>query len=140
MSVVGNQKDSTRIGKACFEKGGPFFYLFLYRSIAIKNKWGPKRMAILHNFFDEVNIVEVSQSPVNLYAEIDTCKQYANPNFKTYPFNTPGNMGNNDLWIAKVAALPGLERITIDADFEHLHHVFFPLRKLIASEFLPFFS
>src|SRR5450631_2066272 len=79
------------------------------KSISLKNKWGTKRFDILHNFLDEINIVEISQSYVDIYAEIDAYSQRLNPNFKSYPFDTPRNMGKNDLWIASLAALLGLE-------------------------------
>jgi len=83
------------------------------KSFALKNKWGPQRIDILHNFLDETNIMGVTQSYVNTYAEIDSYSQRVNPNFKSYPFATPRNMGKNDLWIAALAALLGLELITI---------------------------
>lgn len=109
------------------------------KSIGLKNKWGIERLDILHNFLDEINIVTVTQSYVDTYAEIDSYSQRVNPNFKSYPFTTPRNMGKNDLWIASLAALLGLELVTTDADFDHLHNVFFPVRKINPSEFQRFF-
>jgi len=109
------------------------------KSISLKNKWGAERMDVLHNLLDEINIVEVTQSYVDTYAEIDSYSQRVNPNFKSYPFATPRNMGKNDLWIAALAALLGLELITTDADFGHLHNVFFPVRKINPKDFQQFF-
>jgi tRNA(fMet)-specific endonuclease VapC len=109
------------------------------KSISLKNKWGAQRIDILHNFLDEINIVEITQSYVDTYAEIDSYSQRINPNFKSYSFDTPRNMGKNDLWIASLAALLGLELVTTDADFDHLHNVFFPVRKINPTEFQRFF-
>jgi tRNA(fMet)-specific endonuclease VapC len=109
------------------------------KSLALKNNWGDKRAGILHDFLDQINIVEISQSYVDIYAEIDAYSQRLNPNFKEYPFDTPRNMGKNDLWIASLAALLGLELVTTDGDFDHLHNVFFPVRKIIPEDFRKFF-
>jgi tRNA(fMet)-specific endonuclease VapC len=100
------------------------------KSLALKNFWGGKRNGILSNFLDEVNIVEINQTYVDIYAEIDAYSQRLNPSFKDYAFTTPRNMGKNDLWIASLAALLGLELITTDSDFDHLDNVFFPVRKI----------
>jgi tRNA(fMet)-specific endonuclease VapC len=109
------------------------------KSFVLKNKWGPQRIDMLHNFLDQINIVEVTQSYVDTYAEIDSYSQRINPNFKSYSFDTPRNMGKNDLWIASLAAFLGLELVTTDADFDHLHNVFFPVRKINPIEFQRFF-
>ena len=86
-------------------------------------------------FLDEVNIVEITQSYVNTCAKIDAYSQRINPDFKSYPFDTPRNMGKNDLWIAWLAALLGLELVTTDADFDHLHNIFFQMRKINPADF-----
>ena len=39
--------------------------------------------------------------------QIDAYSQRLNPNFDSYPFDTPRNMGKNDLWIASAAAFLG---------------------------------
>ena len=39
-------------------------------------------------------------------------------------------MGKNDLWIAATASLLGLELVTTDADFAHLHNYFLDVRQL----------
>jgi len=49
-------------------------------------------------------------------------------------------MGKNDLWIASLAAMLNLTLLTTDADFDHLHGVFFDVRKINSTEFLPFFK
>ena len=42
--------------------------------------------------------------------------------------------------IASLAALLDLQPVTTDADFDHLHNVFFDVRKIKQHEFLPFFK
>ena len=108
------------------------------RSLAIRNKWGTSRRNLIESFWDRINVVEITQLYVNAYAQIDAYAQRLNPNFIDYPFATPRNMGKNDLWIASLAALLGLELITTDSDFDHLHNVFFPVRKISPIDFQPF--
>ena len=93
----------------------------------------------LNDFLDEVNIMDINQSHLTIYAEIDAYSQRLNPNFETYPFDTPRNMGKNDLWIASLAALLSLKLITTDSDFDHLHNVFFEVKKIKPEEFVQFF-
>lgn len=108
------------------------------KSLSLKNNWGAKRYDILDNFLEEINIVEINQSYVNIYAEIDAYSQRVNPSFPIYTFDTPRNMGKNDLWIASLAALLGLELITTDADFDHLQNIFFSVRKIDSKDFKRF--
>ncbi len=108
-------------------------------SIAIRKKWGVKRLDFLAGLLNEANIVEINQSFVKTYIEIDTYSQRLNPNFEKYPFDTPRNMGKNDLWIASLAAWLGLKLITTDGDFDHLRDVFFEVKKIKPAEFIPFF-
>lgn len=100
------------------------------KSIAIQNNWGINRRNKLNLFLDNVNIVEISQIFVNTYTEIDSYSQRRNPAFVDYPFSTHRNMGKNDLWIASLAALLGLQLVTTDGDFDHLNGVFFDVQKL----------
>jgi len=109
------------------------------RSFAIRKNWGTNRLDFLNDFLTGVNIIEVNQLSVATYTAIDTYSQRLNPNFVTYPFDTPRNMGKNDLWIASLAALLGLRLVTTDADFDHLHNVFFEVKKINPTEFIPFF-
>ncbi|MEY4541490.1 MAG: hypothetical protein RLZZ306_3247 [Bacteroidota bacterium] len=105
------------------------------KSISIRNKWEQKRIDSLELFLDEVRIVEVSQMLVHTYVEIDTYSQRNNPNFTEYNFDTPRNMGKNDLWIASTASLLGLELYTTDGDFDHLDQVFLDVRKFKHEDF-----
>jgi len=38
-----------------------------------------------------------------------------------------------------MAAFLGLQLVTTDSDFDHLHDVFFEVRKIAPAEFIPFF-
>ncbi len=108
------------------------------KSFAIRNKWGDKRQYILDAFLDQINIIDINPLYTSVYAEIDCYSQRSNPNFENYPFNTPRNMGKNDLWIASLGALLGLKLITTDADFDHLNGVFVEVKKISPNNFLPF--
>lgn len=79
------------------------------KSISIRNRWGQNRVLELDNFLANLKIIEISQILVNTYVAIDTYSQCQNPNFDEYPFETPRNMGKNDLWIASTASLLGLQ-------------------------------
>ncbi|BAU52235.1 type II toxin-antitoxin system VapC family toxin [Mucilaginibacter gotjawali] len=94
------------------------------KSIALQNNWGVRKLQTVETVLDKVSIVEVSESLINTYAEIDAFSQRRNPSYTDYPFSTPRNMGKNDLWIASTAALLGLKVVTTDADFNHLHQIF----------------
>lgn len=104
------------------------------RSLAVRNKWGKSRLDFIESFWDGMNVVEITQLYVNAYAQIDAFSQRLNPDFVDYPFATPRNMGKNDLWIASLAALLGLALVTTDGDFDHLHDVFFPVRRIKPSD------
>jgi len=108
------------------------------KSFAIKNKWGQSRLNVLEEFLEDVNIIDVDRSHVTTYAQIDSFSQRLNPNFTNYNFNTPRNMGKNDLWIASLAALLDLTLITTDSDFDHLHDVFLDVRKIKPAELATF--
>src|SRR5690606_26929964 len=79
------------------------------KSIALRLKWGEQRMKRLDNFLTEIIIIDIDQNYSNSYIEIDTYSQRINPAFSNYSFNTPRNMGKNDLWIASLASLLNLK-------------------------------
>ncbi len=110
------------------------------RSIAVRHRWGANRINHLNHFLDALNIIEVNQFFVSNYVRIDSYSQRLSPNFDTYPypFHTARNMGKNDLWIASLAAMFDLQLVTTDSDFDHLHKVFFDVRKINPDEFKPF--
>ncbi len=59
------------------------------RSIALRGKWGTKRLTILDYFLDKVHIIDVNKPLVSIYSEIDAYSQRLNPNFQNYGFDTP---------------------------------------------------
>lgn len=63
------------------------------KSLAIRNKWGVNRRTFLDDFLSQINIIDVTQLYVNIYAEIDAFSQKLNPDFPGYDFSTPRNMG-----------------------------------------------
>ena len=110
------------------------------KSIALQNNWNRKRYLHLENFLESISIVEIYQSSVNTYTEIDAFSQRKNLSFKSYSFDTPRNMGKNDLWIASLGVLLGLQLITTDADFNHLNGTFLSVRMIATDELKPFFK
>ncbi len=108
------------------------------RSLSIRNKWTLKRLNALSEVLEDVQVIEIDQSHVISYAEIDSFSQRLNPNFTNYKFNTPRNMGKNDLWIASLATLLGLTLVTTDSDFDHLNGIFFDVRKIQPVELAEF--
>ncbi|WP_221394511.1 hypothetical protein [Dyadobacter sp. NIV53] len=94
----------------------------------------------MEKILDQSTIIDISKLNLSAYSEIDAYSQLRNPGFHIYPFTTPRNMGKNDLWIASLAALLGLQLVTTDADFDHPHNVFFDVRKVNQLDFLPFFK
>ncbi|MCU0471610.1 MAG: type II toxin-antitoxin system VapC family toxin [Arcicella sp.] len=109
------------------------------RSIAIQNKWGKEKLDKLEIFLDLFTFTEVTKQLITTYVEIDTFSQRKNPNFPTYNFDTPRNMGKNDLWIASTATLLGLELVSTDADFAHLHNVFLDVRQINIDDLKQYF-
>jgi len=105
------------------------------RSLVLRHQWGASRINHLNHFLDALNIIEVNEFSVPGYVRIDSYSQRLNPNFGAYPINSARNMGKNDLWIASLAALFELKLVTTDADFDHLHKVFFEVRKIKPEEF-----
>jgi len=100
------------------------------KSIALQNNWGARRRQALDYVLEMASVMEVNESLVNTYVEIDAYSQRRNPRIANYPFATPRNMGKNDLWIAATASLLGLKLVTTDADFNHLHEVFIEVQVL----------
>jgi tRNA(fMet)-specific endonuclease VapC len=98
------------------------------KSIALQNLWGGRKWQIIDRVLDEAVIIEINEDLANTYAEIDAFSQRRNPAYNDYLFKTPRNMGKNDLWIAATGALLGLQLVTTDTDFNHLHQVFLDVR------------
>ncbi len=97
------------------------------KSIALQNEWGRKKWDVINTLIDDAVIVDVSENLMETYSQIDSYSQKRNPTFSQYSFDTPRNMGKNDLWVASTSALLGLKLVTTDFDFNHLHKVFIEL-------------
>jgi tRNA(fMet)-specific endonuclease VapC len=106
------------------------------RSIALQNNWGEAKWLALEPVIKKSGIIEVNESLINIYVEIDAYSQRRNPSFHDYQFATPRNMGKNDLWIAATAAFLDLTLVTTDKDFNHLHEVFMEVRRITPEIFM----
>lgn len=109
------------------------------KSILMQNDWGKSKTSRLDSILDLCTIIEVQQFHVPVYARIDAFSQRKNPSLTIYPFDTPRNMGKNDLWIATLGTLLGLQLLTTDADFNHLDGIFLDIRIIAVSELRSFF-
>ena len=109
------------------------------KSIGIRNGWGIEKFLKLDTVLETMDVIEITQSYIQTYVEIDTFSQRSNRNFLNYDFDTPRNMGKNDLWIASVTSLLGLELVTTDNDFDHLHNIFLEVRIIKPEELRQFF-
>ncbi len=109
------------------------------KSIALRNNWGKPKLAKLDYYLSQFTFTEITKPFINTYVEIDTFSQRQNPNFKDYAFDTPRNMGKNDLWIASTATILGLELVTTDADFAHLNNVFLDVRQIELGDLKKYF-
>ena len=71
------------------------------QSIAFQNRWGYSKMQIIEDFFDSVRIINISDLLLPTYIGIDAYSQCTHPDYENYPFETPRNMGKNDLWTVR---------------------------------------
>ena len=95
-------------------------------SIALRNKWGQKKLQAVEKFFQKCIVTDVnSKDVIKTYGEIDAFSQGK----LTYrPLGTTArNMGKNDLWIAATAASIKARLLSTDKDFAHLDKVYFDL-------------
>lgn len=97
-------------------------------SFAFQNNWNTKKYSRLEYFFEEFQIVEIDDTLLKTFIEIDAFSQRKHPEIKSYPHESPRNMGKHDLWIAATASLLNLKLVTTDQDFQHLNDTFLNLR------------
>lgn len=95
-------------------------------SIALRNKWGEKRLVALEKFFSKCVIADInSKDVIQRYGEIDAFSQ---GKLENKPLNnTARNMGKNDLWIAATASVTNSKLLTSDKDFSHLDQSYLDL-------------
>jgi tRNA(fMet)-specific endonuclease VapC len=103
------------------------------QSIVYQNGWGQRKVNVLENLFAAVRIIAISELLLSAYVGIDAYSQRNHPDYQHYPFDTPRNMGKNDLYIAATASLLNLQLLTTDGDFDHLNHTFLRLQRLDVS-------
>ena len=103
-------------------------------SFALQNNWGRIKMQRLEFLMDEMQIIQVDDVLLKSFIDIDSYSQRNHPDFKSYPFETPRNMGKHDLWIAATASLLDLQLVTTDSDFNHLEKEFLHLRYIKQAE------
>jgi len=96
------------------------------RSLAIRNRWGQKRMQQLDQLLNMLVVADIYvEEIVQRYAEIDAFSQGVLPG---RPLGTSArNISKNDLWIAATAAAANLRLLTTDKDFVHLKDIFIDL-------------
>lgn len=110
------------------------------QSIAYQNRWGKSKMNRMEDFFNSIRIIDVSDILLHTYIGIDSYSQRNHPDYDSYSFTTPRNMGKNDLWIAATASLLNLKLVTTDGDFDHLNSSFLTLQKVFSSELQQLFK
>jgi tRNA(fMet)-specific endonuclease VapC len=106
-------------------------------SIALQQRWSDDKKNRVEVFLDNVRVIDITDLILKNYVDLDACSQRNHPEFLTYPFTTPRNMGKHDLWIAATASLLNLTLVTTDGDFDHLQNVFLDLRKILPEELRP---
>jgi tRNA(fMet)-specific endonuclease VapC len=94
------------------------------RSIAYRNGWGNHKNEQLEQLLSQLIILDINNEIlIDRHVQIDAFSQLKHLSIKP-TFNTPRNMGKNDIWIAATASFLEVPLITTDNDFNHLHEVF----------------
>ncbi|RLD54595.1 MAG: nucleotide-binding protein [Bacteroidetes bacterium] len=103
------------------------------RSLAKRNHWGKKKMALLNEILGEIIIADInSEDVIEKYAEIDAFSQ---GRLNERPLSKSArNMGKNDLWIAAIAEVTKSTLMTTDNDFDHLDIEYFKLTKIVRKK------
>ena len=99
------------------------------RSLALKNKWGDRKLKQMETLIQEFFVVEINNDSIHhRYAEIDT---YSQGKLDGRPLSISArNMGKNDLWIAATASVFNATLLTTDNDFDHLDTIFLNVPKI----------
>ncbi|MCS6824909.1 MAG: type II toxin-antitoxin system VapC family toxin [Cytophagaceae bacterium] len=102
-------------------------------AISKRNNWGERKINVLNDLLSSFVCIDIEYNNsvlLDAYASIDAFSQgkITAPNGQM--LNTsPRNMGKNDLWIAATAHALDAVLITTDNDFDHLHNIFFKVKK-----------
>jgi tRNA(fMet)-specific endonuclease VapC len=106
------------------------------KSFAVQNGWGKPRMEKMQALLDSLNVVDIHDTRIlDRYVDIDAFSQRKHPTIVS-PFKTPRNMGKHDIWIAATASVLGMQLVTTDADFDHLHTEFINLLRVKPEDLL----
>ena len=99
-------------------------------AIALRNRWGEKRMTILSDLLKSVKIISVDDNSflIQLYSEIDVYSQNQHPVLRMP--TSARKMGKNDLWIAATTAIYNGTLLSTDNDFTHLENLFLYFDKI----------
>lgn len=100
-------------------------------AIALRNRWGQKRMALLYDLLDSLTILFVNDDPflIQMYSEIDVYSQGHHPSLRMT--GSARKMSKNDLWIAATTTFAQSTLLSTDDDFTHLNGLFFSFDKII---------
>jgi tRNA(fMet)-specific endonuclease VapC len=95
-------------------------------SLADQFGWGNSKQEQISHILSQVHIIPIqSEALVQAYRDIDTFSQAKHRTLKNEVGFSSRNMGKNDLWISATTLVTGASLVTTDADFLHLHNVFF---------------
>ncbi|MBP8239864.1 MAG: PIN domain-containing protein [Saprospiraceae bacterium] len=98
-------------------------------SISKQNSWGQSKTQQMERILSRFVIADIHvQTIIERYAEIDAFSQ-GRLTGTSSDFSSR-NMGKNDIWIAATASVLGLELLTTDKDFDHLHGHFVKLNRI----------
>lgn len=95
--------------------------------------WGNEKINTLKQLMQQFTVVDIEAGNTELiesYVSIDAFSQgkTSAPNGQMLG-NSSRNMGKNDLWIAATAHALNALLLTTDNDFDHLHNIYFQLKK-----------
>lgn len=95
--------------------------------------WGVRKINKLRDIIKPLMIINIDAANsklINSYVSIDAYSQGKIPAPDGQALGkTPRNMGKNDLWIAATTHSMDATLLTTDDDFDHLHKVFFEVKK-----------
>jgi tRNA(fMet)-specific endonuclease VapC len=99
------------------------------RSLAYQLNWPDARIKKLEYLLSQFIVTDINnlEPLIKKYAEIDA---YGLRKHQALKPKHRGSitMGKNDLWIAATAAVLGIQLLTTDRDFDHLHNVFLDVK------------
>lgn len=103
------------------------------QAIALMNNWGNNRLKALNQLLASFTYLDIeygNEELLNAYASIHAFSQgkAAAPNGQMLG-NSSRNMGKNDLWIAATAHALNAVLLTTDGNFDHLHNLYFEVKK-----------